>query len=357
MTDRGATWRVELVVPSVDHVPVFEAALESLGAAVTALEIDADGARGSGRWRVIGYGLDRADTAELEARFALAAAGAGIEPPSHQWEMLTETDWVAEARRDVAPIDAGRFFVHASHHEGSPPGGKIAVQVDASMAFGSGEHASTRGCLIAMDRLLDTSVPGSVLDMGSGSGILAIAVAKAGASEIVAADNDPGAVEIACENARINGVAERIRMLVSDGFEHQDVGRAMPYDWILANILAGPLVDMASPLVGHLRVGGTAVLSGFLREQAGDVADAYRRRGAGGDRPRCHRRLGDPHPRTRLTDATKGKGGLAGRPLSFQRRERGLRLLSWAPLPRAPVPLRSRGRSSDRAHRTGSGRG
>lgn len=281
MTDRAATWRVELVVPSVEHVPVFEAALESLGAAVTALEIGADGARGSGRWRVIGYGLNRADSAELEARLALAAVGAGIEPPSHQWDMLPETDWVAEARREIAPIDAGRFFVHASHHEGTPPGDKIAVQVDASMAFGSGEHASTRGCLIAMDRLLETSAPGSVLDMGSGSGILAIAVAKACAAVVVAADNDPVAVEIARENAGINGVAERIRMLVSEGFEDEDVRRAMPYDWILANILARPLIDMASPLVGHLRVGGNAVLSGFLREQADDVADAYRRQGAG----------------------------------------------------------------------------
>lgn len=280
MTDRAATWRVELVLPSVEQVPVFEAALESLGGAVTTLEIGADGARGSGRWQVIGYGLNRADTAELEARIALAAAGAGIDAPSHRWESLPETDWVAEARRDVAPIDAGRFFVHASHHAGSPPDGKIAVQVDASMAFGSGEHASTRGCLIAMDRLLDTNPPRSILDMGSGSGILAIAAAKACAAEVVAADNDPVAVQIARENAKINGVGARIRALVSDGFDDEEVGQGMPYDWILANILARPLVDMAPPLVGHLRTGGMAVLSGFLREQSGDVAEAYRREGA-----------------------------------------------------------------------------
>lgn len=282
MTDRAVTtWRVELVLSSAAHVPVFEAALESLGGAVTTLEIGADGARGSGRWQVIGYGLNEADTAELEARIALAAAGAGIEPPSCQWEGLPDTDWVAEARRDIAPIDAGRFFVHASHHAGPPPDGKIAVQVDASMAFGSGEHASTHGCLIAIDRLLDAGAPGSVLDMGSGSGILAIATAKACAAAVIAADNDPVAVEIARENAGINGVGGRIRTIVSEGFEDDEVGRGMPYDWILANILARPLVDMAPRLVGHLKVGGIAVLSGFLREQAGDVAEAYRREGAG----------------------------------------------------------------------------
>ena len=280
MTDPAATWRVELTLPSVEHLAVFEAAIESLGGAVTTLEIDADGARGSGRWQVIGYGVREQDRAELEARIALAAAGAGIDPPAPLWDILPDADWVAESRREVAPIEAGRFFVHASHHTDPPPPGRIAIQVDASMAFGSGEHASTRGCLIAMDRLLDIRAPGSVLDMGSGSGILAIATAKACEAVILAADNDPKAVDIARENAAINRVGHRVRVIESDAFAAAEVGEGAPYDWILANILAGPLEAMAQSLLRHLREGGSAVLAGFLREQADGVAEAYRREGA-----------------------------------------------------------------------------
>ena len=280
MTDPAATWRVELTLPTAEHLAVFEAAIESLGGAVTTLEIGADGARGSGCWQVIGYGLRGQDRAELEARIALAAAGAGIDPPAPLWETLPDADWVAESRREVAPIEAGRFFVHASHHTDPPPPGRIAIQVDASMAFGSGEHASTRGCLIAMDRLLDIQAPGSVLDMGSGSGILAIAAAKACDAVILAADNDPKAVDIARENAAINRVGHRVRALESDAFAAAEVGEGAPYDWILANILAGPLEDMAQSLVRHLRDGGNAVLAGFLHDQADGVAEAYRREGA-----------------------------------------------------------------------------
>ena len=278
MTHGG--WRVELTLPSVAQVAIFEAALESLGGAVTTLEIGADGARGSGEWQVIGYGLDAANAAEVEGRIALAAAGAGIDAPPHRWEQLPDTDWVVEARRDIAPIEAGRFFVHASHHPEPPPAGSVSIQIDASMAFGSGEHASTRGCLKAMHRLLDDAVPASVLDMGSGSGILAIATAKACPADILAVDNDDHAVETARENAIINGVEGRIRTLVSDGFENPAIRDGAPYDWILANILADPLIDMAPALVGHLGPGGKAVLAGFLNEQAAAVAQAYERDGA-----------------------------------------------------------------------------
>lgn len=271
----GTTWRVALILPSVACVPLFEAALEGLGGAVTSMEIDADGVRGLGEWRLTGYGVTLPDIADLDWRLAVAAAGAGIDPPSYDLEKLEDTDWVAAAERERKPIDAARFFVYPSHYNEALPKGKTTIVMDASMAFGSGEHATTRGCLIALDRLLDARSFGSALDMGAGSAILAIALAKSSDCPLVAADNDPVSVRIAAENAALNGVGDRILCLRSQGFRNAAIRANGPYDLIFANILARPLIRMAPALVRHLAPKGVAVLSGFLESQAPDVAAAY----------------------------------------------------------------------------------
>lgn len=276
----GDAWRVTLTLPSVDCVPLFEAALEGLGGAVTSMELDADGAGGLGEWRLRGYGLALPDITELDSHLALAAAGAGIDPPVYELEKLEDTDWVAAAERERKPIDAGQFFVYPSHHDRALPAGKTTIAMDASMAFGSGEHATTRGCLIALDRLLEKRVLGRALDMGAGSAILAIALAKTSDAVILAADNDPVTVRIAAENATLNGVGDRIRCLHSQGFRNAAIRANGPYDLIFANILARPLIRMAPALVRHLAPQGVAILSGFLQSQVTGIEAAYNRRGA-----------------------------------------------------------------------------
>ena len=192
---------------------------------------------------------------------------------------MPETDWVAHVAGESVPTEAGRFFVHGSHFVGGAPPGRVPVLIDATRAFGSGTHESTRGCLIALDRLLTDRPPGRVLDLGAGSGILAIALAKAGVAGILAADNDSDAVAIARENVALNGVGGQVRCLRSQGFRNRALRVAAPFDWIVANILAEPLIRLAPPIMRYLRPGGTAVLAGFLVEQGGRVEAAYRRQG------------------------------------------------------------------------------
>lgn len=280
MNKPDSTWRVTLTLPTAACVPLFEAAFEDLNGAVSAMEIDADGARKSGQWLVTGYVPHQPDAADLEARLALAAAGSGIETPAYAVERLDDTDWVAASERERRPIDAGRFFVYPSHFDGGLPEGRTAIVMDASMAFGSGEHATTRGCLIALDRLLQHEAFDQALDMGAGSGILAIAVAKTSDADIMASDIDPVTVTIAAENAVLNGVGGRVRCLQGDGFDNPEIEAESPYDLIFANILARPLIDMAEDLVHHLAPHGVAVLSGFLAEQSPAVAAAYEACGA-----------------------------------------------------------------------------
>lgn len=270
-------WRVELQVPTVAYAEAFEAALVTLGGAVTLMEVD--GGRGTGGWKLIAYSAAAPDEADLAARIAVCAAGAGIEPPEFRVERLADTDWVAEAARTSLPVHAGRFYVYRSHHAEPPPADKTAILLDASRAFGSGEHASTEGCLTALDSILDGWRGGPALDLGTGSGILAIAMAKEGVAPIVAADNDPVAVEIARENMRLNGVADRVEAVLSQGFRNAKLRRRAPYGLIVANILARPLMRMAPALVRYLAPAATVVLSGLLDVQADGVAAAYSRHG------------------------------------------------------------------------------
>ena len=166
-------------------------------------------------------------------------------------------------------------LVHGSHIKTAPPPGTLPLQLDAGLAFGSGEHATTRLCLLAMQGLPRRPRQRTVLDLGCGSGILAIAAAKLWPCRVTAADHDPVAVAVAAENAQFNGVAGRLTTVLSDGFAAPALRRHRPFDLILANILADPLVDLAPHLAGRLAAGGYAVLSGLLGSQSPAVAQAY----------------------------------------------------------------------------------
>lgn len=190
---------------------------------------------------------------------------------------VPDQDWVAHVRRELAPVEAGRFFVHGSHDADRVPPGRIALLIEAAMAFGTGHHGTTLGCLRAIDRLGDEGfAPRAVADLGCGTAVLAMAAARLWpqARRVIASDIDPVAVEVAEANLRANGLEDRVDCLVAAGFDAPAIRAAAPFDLILANILKGPLLLLAPDMARHLGPGGTAILSGLLNEQADEVAQA-----------------------------------------------------------------------------------
>jgi ribosomal protein L11 methyltransferase len=188
---------------------------------------------------------------------------------------LPEENWVAKSLKGLKPIEAGRFFVHGSHDARLVPPGKIPIVIEAGEAFGTGHHGTTEGCLDALSRIDRDYRPERVLDLGTGSGILAIAAAKLWHGSVLATDIDPIAVNVAHENARLNGVQSNIRFAVAGGTSHPDVHAGAPYDSIIANILALPLRQLAGDISAALAPGGALILSGILKEQALRVEAVY----------------------------------------------------------------------------------
>jgi len=273
-------WRVKLVV----KLPALEACEAALDGVVEVSswfldDPDADETDENTDWCLEGFARVPPDRASLDAALAVAAASVGAPPPVMTIEQMPDTDWVLASLRDFPPISAGRFFVHGSHFDGEVPAGRIALKVDAGTAFGSGEHATTRGCLLAIDGLLRRRKIRHGLDLGCGSGILGIALAKATRRKVMAADIDVTAVRVARRNAASNGVAPFLSVVQSPGYRHPAIGRGRPYDLILANILARPLVSMAADLGRHLAPGGFAVLAGLLVRQERMVMAAHKLQG------------------------------------------------------------------------------
>ena len=196
-------------------------------------------------------------------------------------EEVPERNWVALSQAALPPVAAGRLIVHGSHDRPRFALRRLAVEIEAGEAFGSGHNATTALCLEALDGLArEPRRLRRVLDLGCGSGVLAIAAARvAPAARVIAADNDPIAVAIAVENARLNRVARRVRVLEAAGFSHAALRAAPAFDLVLANILPGPLIALAPAIRKALRRGGVAVLSGLLDHQAREVAAGYRSAG------------------------------------------------------------------------------
>jgi ribosomal protein L11 methyltransferase len=189
---------------------------------------------------------------------------------------LPDVDWVAKVKRELAPIRAGRFYLYGSHDADSVPDGVEPLLIEAAMAFGTGHHGTTQGCLRALDRLATRGVVAEkVADIGCGTAVLAMAAARIWPGVPLASDIDPVAVEVAEANLAANGMAGRVTCLEATGFDHPQIAAGAPYDLIFANILKGPLIDLAPDLAAHLAPGGHAVLSGLLNEQAAAVAEAY----------------------------------------------------------------------------------
>lgn len=200
--------------------------------------------------------------------------------PNFVFEVVPDLNWVALSQAALPPVEAGRFTVHGSHDTGRIPRGPNSILIDAGEAFGTAHHATTLGCLLAIDRLTRQETFQTVLDLGCGSGVLAIAIAKAlPRADIIATDLDPQSVKVASENVRINGVASRIALTVASGVDHMWLRQSPPLDLVIANILAGPLIRLAPALARTVVSGGSLLLSGILIPQAPQVLAAYRSAG------------------------------------------------------------------------------
>jgi ribosomal protein L11 methyltransferase len=203
----------------------------------------------------------------------------GLLPPFVE-EVVPDLNWVAISQAALPPVEAGRFVVHGSHDRGRIARGPTSILIDAGEAFGTAHHATTLGCLLAIDRLTRSATFDTVLDLGCGSGVLAIAVARVlPHAEIIATDMDAQSVKVAAENMRLNGVASRIATAVATGVDHTWLRQSPPFDLVVANILAGPLIRLAPALARTVSSGGTLLLSGILIPQAPQVMAAYRASG------------------------------------------------------------------------------
>jgi len=204
---------------------------------------------------------------------------AGLDAVSVTIAPLPETDWVRESLAGLAPVVAGRLFVHGSHDRQARPATAISLEIDAGLAFGTGHHHTTRGCLLALQEVLKANRPVNILDVGCGSGVLAIAAARLTRAPAIASDIDAEAVTVARANAALNGVAPMVRCLVAPGLGHMDIRKAGPFDLVFANILAMPLVHLAPELARAVSPGGRLILAGLTSDQARMVLAAYHARG------------------------------------------------------------------------------
>jgi ribosomal protein L11 methyltransferase len=234
-------------------------------------------------WRLDAY-FAEAPNADMLALLAALVPSAGGAAPTV--EAVEDRDWVTLSQAGLEPIRAGRFFVHTPAHRDERPDDAIGLEIDAGRAFGTGQHETTSGCLVALTRLKDGGARfGNILDLGTGTGLLAFAALKLWpAARAIASDIDPVAIEVAAENApanqmRLGRARGQVELEVAAGLDHIRLKARAPYDLIIANILAGPLVDLAPSVAAALAPGGRLLLAGLLDHQAGRVATAYRRQG------------------------------------------------------------------------------
>ncbi len=270
--DTAPVWRLDISIPA-PAVTAFEAALAELGGAIVTDAPDAAETQAEVGLQV--YLDAEPERPRLTALLAGAALLAGVRVPEVRVGRLPDIDWVTESHKALPAIQAGPFYVHGAHVSAPAPAGGIPILIEAGPAFGTGRHESTLGCLLALAGLAEIHKPADALDMGCGSGLLAIAIAKLWACPVRAVDNDPQAVRAAAGNAAANGVGGLVSARHGAGYDGPAFGAETRFDLIAANILAGPLKAMAPGLKRHLAPGGVAVLSGLLEDQADAVITAH----------------------------------------------------------------------------------
>ena len=257
-----------------------KAAAEKLGLALERMTPEPTGVGvfeiedGTGLWEVGGYFAEEPDQTAL----LLLSTAMGAQP--FAVSEVPDKDWVAHVRRELAPVRAGRFFVYGAHDADQVPQGIEPLLIEAAMAFGTGHHGTTYGCLKALDRLVDQGFEGvNVADIGCGTAVLAMAAARVWARPVIASDIDEVAVDVARSNVVANGLSDLVTCVEAAGFDHDDIKAKSPFDLVFANILKGPLIALASEMSVQVRAGGYAILSGILNEQADDVLSVYAQSG------------------------------------------------------------------------------
>jgi ribosomal protein L11 methyltransferase len=262
-------WRLLAMVRGADAANAVFMFLDDSADAVSVFETAPE------EWQVEAYRQSPLLNSELRMQLALTAAASGGTLSDLGEESLPARDWLAENQLSFPPLRVGRFFIYGSHHRGDVPAGAIGIAVDAATAFGTGEHPSTRACLLALERLARRRRFHRPLDIGTGTGILSIAAAKLLRRKVLAGDIDPRAIRVARHNAARNGVTGLIQSRRAPGYRDRFIRRSR-YDLILSNILARPLAVMAPTLARSLAPGGRAVLSGLLRRQEPIVLAPHR---------------------------------------------------------------------------------
>ncbi|MBZ0163142.1 MAG: 50S ribosomal protein L11 methyltransferase [Notoacmeibacter sp.] len=250
----------------------LEALLEEDGLPIAVVEID----EAADIHEVSVYVEGETGPFERRIREALEETFPGLEIAT---EPIPDVDWVAMSLEGLKPVRAGRFLVHGSHDRAAHRPGDMTIEIDAGQAFGTGHHGTTAGCLEMIEQVVRREHPANALDLGTGSAVLAIAMAKRARMPVVATDIDPVAVAVARANVRLNGVANQVQCFTATGFAHLALKRGRPFDLIVANILARPLMALAPQMARHVAAGGSAILSGILDSQRDQVIAAYRNQG------------------------------------------------------------------------------
>ncbi|SMF62517.1 50S ribosomal protein L11 methyltransferase [Allosphingosinicella indica] len=278
------SWKVSLPCTKAEAEALAGdiAALASLDDPPVLMTSEPDPARPE-EWRMDAYFEAEPGAGDLALLRDLVPSAAGAAPAV---EELDEADWVTLSQQGLEPIRAGRFFVHTPAHRDAVPADAVALEIDAGRAFGTGQHETTTGCLMALDAMRARGLSFSdILDLGTGTGLLAFAAMRLWpAARVAASDIDPVAIEVAAENAAINNLPlgrarGQAELIVATGMDHARLKARGPYDLLVANILAGPLIELAASVAGGIAPGGRLILAGLLDTQADAVAAAYRRHG------------------------------------------------------------------------------
>ncbi len=263
--------RLHFITGKIEAERIFaalDAAFEDDGLPLAVLEVDED----KDIHEVSLYA--DSDVDGVEARVKHILAGLGLPKPVDR-EVLPDVDWVSRSLEGLKPVRAGRFFVHGAHDRDKRRSGDLAIEIEAGLAFGTGHHGPTAGRLEMLEQVVLREPPRTVLDLGTGSAVLAIAVAKLAHIPVLATDIDPVAVRVAAANARLNHVKALVETVTAPGFHHPIFGKRAPFDLIVANILARPLMRLAPEMGKHIKLGGSLVLSGILDRQRDAVISAY----------------------------------------------------------------------------------
>ncbi len=233
--------------------------------------------RSDGRWDITVHFAEAPDQTSIRELVGIAAGDDVARKIT--FDTVEARDWVKATLEELVPVRAGRFIVHGHHDRSRLPPNKLGIEIEAALAFGTGHHGTTRGCLLLLNHVLKARRPKRVLDLGTGTGVLAIAAAKALHGKVLASDIDPLSVRVARDNARLNNTGNLVQTIRATGFSAPQFAKHGPFDLVLANILANPLRQMATTMAEHLAPSALVILSGLLPYQTQGVIAAYRARG------------------------------------------------------------------------------